>query len=544
MRFEIQVLDQVGISEKILRELSTLRLNIVAMEVASGLIYLHLSSTDINFEELKSHLLKVSDVKAINAIDLLPTESREQHLKALLRRIPDPIFDIDSSGVILSCNYAAHIYVGQHVEKLFNIPLENIKQRKTINVEVNFEDQPYLAEMTPLWSMGDSHHSQGRVSNVRESNNRKNKALERGFNGAVVILTSLNRVGQQLSQFQRNEGEGRLENILGSSEGIIALKQQIHKFSVLDLPILISGETGTGKELVARAIHSLSHRSDGPFLAINCASLPEQLLESELFGYVAGAFTGASSQGKPGLFELAQGGTVFLDEVAEMSVYLQAKLLRFLQDYSFRRLGATKESVANVRIISASHQPFETLMKSGDFREDLFYRLNVLSVQLPALREREGDIDILSRYFLKTAAEQVNLPEPKLSQAAYERLAQYPWPGNIRQLQNVMFRLVALSTAGEINASTIENVMGELSAYPQAGRHQIKDSKGSQEAKSLDHYNDDWDEVDSWQQAQKNFELKLLSALWPEYKSTRKLAQRLQVSHNKIAMKLREHGIS
>lgn len=533
MRFEIQVLDQVGISEKILRELSTLGLNIVAMEVASGLIYLHLSSTAINFEELKTQLLKVSGVKAINAIDLLPTESREQHLKALLRRIPDPIFDIDSSGTILSCNYAAHIYVGQHVEKLFNIPLENIKQRKTINVEVNFEDKSYLAEMTPLWSMGDSHHSE-----VRESHGRIKNSLERGFNGAVVILTSLNRVGQQLSQFQRNEGEGRLENILGSSEGIIALKQQIHKFSVLDLPILISGETGTGKELVARAIHSLSHRSDGPFLAINCASLPEQLLESELFGYVAGAFTGASSQGKPGLFELAQGGTVFLDEVAEMSVYLQAKLLRFLQDYSFRRLGATKESVANVRIISASHQPFETLMKSGNFREDLFYRLNVLSVQLPALREREGDIDILSRHFLKTAAEQVNLPEPKLSQTAYERLAQYPWPGNIRQLQNVMFRLVALSGAGEITASTIENVMGELSAYPQASRHQLKDSYGSQG-------NDcDWDKVDSWQQAQKDFELKLLSALWPQYKSTRKLAQRLQVSHNKIAMKLREHGIS
>ncbi|NMP32813.1 sigma 54-interacting transcriptional regulator [Thalassotalea sp. M1531] len=501
MRVEITSKDRIGISQEILSTISQLGLNVKAMEVGSGLTSLHISQCKLSFNQIRVQLLKVVGVIDCFPIELLPTESREQHLQALLKRIPDPIFDIDTEGKVISCNYQSHIYTNKHIESLFSIPLETVKHRKASAVEVSFEDKVYHAEITPLWAEG-------------------------GFNGAVIILKSLNRIGHQIAMFQSGNEASDLNNIIGKSKAIETLKQQVKKFSSLDLPLLINGETGTGKELVARAIHQQSERNEGPFLAINCASLPEQLLESELFGYVAGAFTGANEQGKPGLFELANGGTVFLDEVAEMSVYLQAKLLRFLQDYSFRRLGGTKEYIANIRIISASHQPFEVLVTEGRFREDLYYRLNVLNLSLPPLRERKDDIGLLSEYFIAKAAEQVNMQKPSISVEALAHLASYNWPGNIRQLQSVMFRLVALSNSHQLQLEEVETILKEFNTGSYS------------EENSLTMY-----DVKSWQEAQEIFERSLLAQLYPSFPSTRKLAQRLRVSHNKIAMKLRQYGI-
>jgi len=388
-----------------------------------------------------------------------------------------------------------------------NITLKQVLEIKPKTMEVNFDKKLYLAEITPVMA------------------NEK-------VNGAVIILKEIAALGRQISLLQQGKAH-QIDNILGHSEQILALKHQLLKFSTLDLPILITGETGTGKELFARAIHDASSRNNAPFLAINCASLSEQLLESELFGYVAGAFTGAQKNGKPGLFELAEGGTVFLDEVAEMSGYLQAKLLRFLQDYSYRRLGGTTEFTANVRIISASHQKLERMITDRTFREDLYYRLNVLSLSLPALRERKKDISVLSEYFLQNAVKQVNLDELALTPKALDCLIHYSWPGNVRQLQNVLFRLVALSSGKTINEGHVIAVLNDF-------KHSIEHEN---RVEADNNHTRNWLSVKDWQSAQLIFEQELLSQLHPLYKSTRKLAQRLGVSHNKIAMKLRKLNV-
>jgi len=315
------------------------------------------------------------------------------------------------------------------------------------------------------------------------------------------------------------------------------LKEQSERFSKLDLPVLIGGETGTGKELIARVLHQSSSRAKAPFLAINCAALPEHLLESELFGYSAGAFTGAKKSGKPGLIELAEGGSIFLDEIAEMSTYLQAKLLRFLQDFSYRRVGGTKELHANIRIISASHQNLGKLITEKLFREDLYYRLNVLSLDLPPLRDRTEDIILLATHFIDNAAKQVEQSNqgvsktPKLSEQALLLLQAYRWPGNIRQLQNVLFSVVALNTTSVIEAQAVEQALAKFSQEINHSQSDISIEKTIPLT------------VKDWSSAQADFEEKLLLQLYPLFPTTRKLAERLKVSHNKVAMKLRKYGI-
>ena len=200
--------------------------------------------------------------------------------------------------------------------------------------------------------------------------------------------------------------DGGFDAILGDSAAMGALKARAARVAAVDAPLLLLGETGTGKELLAHACHRASARADKPFLALNCAALPESLAESELFGYAAGAFSGARRDGKPGLLELADRGTVFLDEIGEMSLYLQAKLLRFLNDGSFRRVGSERESRVNVRVISATHRDLAAMIGQGEFREDLFYRLNVLNLHMPPLRERGDDVRLLARHFVERASAQ------------------------------------------------------------------------------------------------------------------------------------------
>jgi transcriptional regulator of aroF, aroG, tyrA and aromatic amino acid transport len=282
------------------------------------------------------------------------------------------------------------------------------------------------------------------------------------------------------------------------------------------------GETGTGKELVAHACHQVSTRNRKPFLALNCAALPENLIESELFGYASGAFSGAQRGGKPGILELADQGTVFLDEVGEMSPYLQAKLLRFLNDGSFRRVGGEREIRVNVRVISATHRDLERMVAEGAFREDLFYRINVLTLRVPPLRERGEDIRLLARHFIRRAYAQTGRPACRLTARANAALLANAWPGNVRQLQNVLFRAVTLTDRALIDAEDLE-IAGARVAHV----------AGSGEP-----------EPPSWDEAIAGFEKALLRQLFPRYPSTRKLAVRLKSSHTMIANKLRKYGLS
>jgi two-component system, NtrC family, response regulator PilR len=235
----------------------------------------------------------------------------------------------------------------------------------------------------------------------------------------------------------------QFSNIIGRSEPMAAVFRLIETVASTTSTILVTGESGTGKELAARAIHFNSPRRDRPFVALNCGALPEQLLESELFGHMRGAFTGAATN-KKGLIELAERGTVFLDEIAEMTPMVQVKLLRVLQDRRFRRLGGLDEIEADIRIIAATNQDLTRMVAENKFREDLFYRINVIPIHLPPLRERREDIPLLADHFLARYRRQMGKPVTGISGEAMALLEAYHWPGNIRELENVVERAVAL----------------------------------------------------------------------------------------------------
>ena len=259
----------------------------------------------------------------------------------------------------------------------------------------------------------------------------------------------LDQVGQQAIL-----EEPQLEGIIGRSPKMIELYKMISKIAGLDSTILITGESGTGKELVARTIHCVSPRAERPFLAINCGAIPEQLLESELFGHVKGAFTGAVSH-KIGLFEVAHRGTVFLDEIAEMSPGLQVKLLRFLQWRTVRRVGWTEDLEVDVRLIAATNKDLAKAIADGGFREDLFYRLNVIPIHVPPLRERKEDIPLLANSLLAQFCLRQQRGPASISREALELLAWYQWPGNVRELENVIERALALETTDQLTGSSL-----------------------------------------------------------------------------------------
>jgi two-component system, NtrC family, response regulator PilR len=241
-----------------------------------------------------------------------------------------------------------------------------------------------------------------------------------------------------------------LDNIIGQSPKMREIFELIQTVAPQTSRVLITGESGTGKELVARAIHENSLRAQEPFITINCGAFPETLLESELFGYMKGAFTGAT-ENRPGLFRAAHGGTLFMDEIGNMSLTMQVKLYRVLQEGKVRPIGSTEESDVDVRIIAATNKDFEKEIAEGRFREDLYYRLSVIPIQLPPLRERREDIPHLARHFLERFRKAMEKPIEGISPEAMRRLESYDWPGNVRELENTMERAVALETHGEVS---------------------------------------------------------------------------------------------
>jgi DNA-binding NtrC family response regulator len=249
------------------------------------------------------------------------------------------------------------------------------------------------------------------------------------------------------------KGINSINGLIGSHPAFQNVLKLIKTIAPLDVTVLITGETGTGKGLVAQAIHSLSPRRDNKFHVINCAAIPETLIESELFGYVRGAFTGAYGD-KPGLIELSDGGTLFLDEIGELSPALQAKLLRFIEDKKIRRIGGKEEKIVNVRLISATNKDIEEEVKKGSFRPDLYYRLNGFTISIPPLRERISDVMELTRHFIERFSAFYN-KKIEVTQEALNKLLKYHWPGNVRQLESVIERAVIVSEDGFIRPQDI-----------------------------------------------------------------------------------------
>jgi two-component system response regulator PilR (NtrC family) len=259
--------------------------------------------------------------------------------------------------------------------------------------------------------------------------------------------------------------DNSFDKFMGTSEPIVKLKKLATRIAGSDSTVLIRGESGTGKELVARAIHHHSPRKNGPFVSINCAALPETLLESELFGYKKGAFTGAIKD-KDGLFKVADGGTFFLDEVGNTSMSIQVKLLRVIEEKKVTPVGATEEHDVDVRLIAATNADLEQEVKLGRFRSDLYYRLNVIPIELPSLRERKDDIKLLVDHFVKKFCSKVNIPIKSVSPEAMNLLTQYSWPGNVRELENTLERAVLLNRSGELEAEDFPEKLSKSETRP------------------------------------------------------------------------------
>jgi len=276
------------------------------------------------------------------------------------------------------------------------------------------------------------------------------QTIFRDYQAFTDLLARLNLLEREVKYYKENLGSVlsaryTFDSILGQSQAMEEVKRVSRKYARTEAPVLILGATGTGKELFAHAVHTFSPRSSGPFVCVNCAAIPRELLESELFGYESGAFTGASKKGKPGQIELAHQGTLYLDEIGDLPLNAQAKLLRVLESKTLDRLGGVKSILVDFRLVASTNQDLSEMIGRGEFREDLFYRLNTLTVTIPPLAQRPEDISLLVRSFLKALGK----AEVKVSRAALETLQAYPWPGNVRELKNLVERAVSLAE-GEV----------------------------------------------------------------------------------------------
>ncbi|AQS60554.1 sigma-54 interaction domain-containing protein [Desulforamulus ferrireducens] len=285
-------------------------------------------------------------------------------------------------------------------------------------------------------------------------------SVEKDITEVVQLNQELTKASSQVKlleqEIKKMSGqEDAFRKLIGRSQAIQQLISFGKKVSVTDATVLLRGESGTGKELLARAIHQNSHRHHYPFIVVNCGAIPPNLFESELFGYEAGAFTGADRKGKPGMFELANGGTLFLDEVGEMPVEMQVKLLRVLQEGTYYRVGGSQPVQVNVRVLAATHRDLETMISRGQFREDLYYRLNVVSLEIPPLRERREDIPELVHLFLQEFGPKYDKSIKKLEPAVMSAFLDYSWPGNIRELKNAVERLVVLTEGDTIDEQAL-----------------------------------------------------------------------------------------
>ncbi|WP_242705643.1 sigma-54-dependent Fis family transcriptional regulator [Pontibacillus sp. ALD_SL1] len=287
---------------------------------------------------------------------------------------------------------------------------------------------------------------------------------------------------------QRREQTGAtyaLHHIISQSQEVEVLKDKIKQVAPSDVSVLLRGESGTGKELFAHSIHHLSERSNKPFVKVNCAAIPEDLLESELFGYQEGAFTGAKKGGKPGKFQLADGGTLFLDEIGDMPIHAQVKILRVLQEGEVEAIGATHPKKVDVRIIASTHQPLEQLIQDQRFREDLFYRINVVQFHVPALRERKEDIEVLARSLLHKVTDKIGKRVKDFDTAVHEAFRRYSWPGNVRELENAIESAVHLTRSESIGLEDLPSSIRATSSGYSAGRT-LKESLEEAEKRAIE----------------------------------------------------------
>jgi len=387
---------------------------------------------------------------------ILEVQTEEKEKSELLKSIIDFTYDgiigIDAKGRITVFNPVAEKIVGCTAERAIG---------KSINAIIE------NTRMLDVLKSGQSEKED--FQNIRDvtiATNRIPIIVNGEVRGVVATFQEVEKIQKIERQLRKklflkgHVAKANFEEIIGSSSAIQQVKARAVHFAQVDSTILILGETGTGKELFTQSIHNASHRYDKPFVAVNCAALPENLLESELFGYEEGAFTGARKGGKPGLFELAHSGTIFLDEISEMSPKLQARFLRVLQEKEVIRIGDDKVLPIDVRVIAASNKDLYKMVKANGFREDLYYRLCVLQLLIPSLRERSEDIVDLAKCFVDKKCKEINKKNISITTEALNHLSTLPWPGNVRHLENIIERAVVLCIGNKIDSNIILEALG------------------------------------------------------------------------------------
>ena len=513
MRLEVSCEDRLGLTRELLDRLVEHNIDLRGIEIdTSGIIYLNFPELEFrDFQHLMPEIRRIPGVYDVKTIPYMPSEREHHEIEALLKALPDLVFSLDAKGKVTQANQSTLTTLALPVEEIRGMALGSLvkgfsfsrwleaSEIKPQTCKLSFNGEEYLADLMPLF--------------VAEEKGRQALA------GAVVVLKSARRVGMHFSALHAVE-VGGFEHLQAESQKMKQVLVEASKLAMQDAPLLIVGETGTGKELLARACHGASLRSSHPFMALNCAAMPDNVAESELFGYAPGAF-GNNTEGKRGVLELASGGTLMLDEIGDMSAHLQTKFLRVLQDGVFRRVGDEQEVKVNVRFICTTQKQLLDLVHDGKFREDLYYRLNVLSLALPPLRERKADIMALAQQFVSRFASELQRPRPRFTRNMAEYLTAYRWPGNVRQLRNCLYRAMTLLEGDEIGPEHVDLPVA-ADAMPLI---------------------DEWFEG-GLDEAVKRFESRLLERLYPAFPSTRQLAKRLGVSHTAIANKLREYGIS
>lgn len=397
----------------------------------------------------------------------IPSSWHEQIMNLLAERI----VIVDRNGIILYINEAYCEFIGTTIDQAIGRPVQEVIENSRMHIVAKtgkkelaalqpINGSEMIANRFPLFENGEVVGALGTVMfrNPEEWRMYQSK-IQQLVDELMYYQTKVQKDLKSKYSFQ---------DLIGTSSAFLAAKKLAERVSGSNSSVLLIGESGTGKELFAHAIHENSFRSSAPFVAINCASIPEHLLESELYGYEEGAFTGAKKGGKMGQFELANGGTLFLDEIGDMPLSMQSKLLRVLQEKELQRVGGHKFIPVDVRIIAATHRDLEQMVKKGNFRQDLYYRLNVIKIDIPPLRKRKEDIPLISMNLLKKLEKRFYRKGIELSDEVLKRLMEHTWPGNIRELENVLERCINV-----LDGKTIQ--LGHLPLYLRDQKNECDD---------------------------------------------------------------------
>jgi PAS domain S-box-containing protein len=428
--------------------------------VPAGLIYSSVESVFMAIIEAK----RSADIARIERENSLIT-------RAIVSSVFEGIIAVDKDNLIRTFNPAAEELLGRDRADCMGQPASLALPEGRLSVILS-EDESYTNEIIHL------NGSSFVLNSTPMSHDGQRLGNLVTFQAAHIITNAESRLRDRL-RVSGHLAKYRFEDILGESPSLRSAIRQASRYAQVDSNILLYGETGTGKELFAQSIHNESKRANGPFVAVNCAAIPENLIESELFGYEPGAFTGASKSGKAGLFEAAHEGTIFLDEISEIPLALQSRLLRVIQEREVRRVGANRIIPINTRVICATNRDLIEMISQGKFREDLYYRLKVLSVNLPPLRERDGDVFLIMQHYLNYYARKFGNKAVRLTREAAELAEHYTWPGNIREIQNISEQLAVLCESDEILPKDIAFILPSARKRERASRLTAEDENAS-----------------------------------------------------------------